>query len=77
MTVTWTIRNAAGQTVNTHLTDAALPAGTHAWKFTGRSTDGTMLPRGRYTSVVTATDGTLTATQTVRVRPRRLPPQAE
>ena len=64
MTVTWTIRNAAGQTVNTHLTDAALPAGTHAWKFTGLSTEGTMLPRGRYTSQVTATDGTLSATQT-------------
>jgi flagellar hook assembly protein FlgD len=64
MAVTWTIRNAAGQTVNAHLTDAALPAGTHAWKFTGLTTDGTMLPRGRYTSHVTATDGTLTATQT-------------
>jgi flagellar hook assembly protein FlgD len=64
MTVTWTIRNAAGETVNAHLTDAALPAGTHAWKFTGLTTAGTMLPRGRYTSHVTATDGTLTATQT-------------
>jgi flagellar hook assembly protein FlgD len=64
MTVTWTIHNAAGQTVNTQMTDAALPAGTHAWKFTGLTTEGTMLPRGRYTSHVTATDGTLSATQT-------------
>ncbi len=64
MTVTWTIRNAAGETVNAHLADAVLPAGTHAWKFTGLATDGTMLPRGRYTSHVTATDGTLSATQT-------------
>jgi hypothetical protein len=64
MTVTWTIRNAAGETVNTHLTDTALPAGTHAWKYTGLTTDGALLPRGQYTSRVTATDGTLTATQT-------------
>ena len=65
MTVTWTIRNSAGETVNAHLTDAALPAGTQGWKFTGLTTDGAMLPRGQYTSQVTATDGTLTATQTV------------
>jgi flagellar hook assembly protein FlgD len=65
MTVTWTIRNAAGETVNTHLTDAALPAGTQAWKFTGLTTDGAMLPRGQYTSHVTATDGTLSAAQAV------------
>jgi flagellar hook assembly protein FlgD len=65
MTVTWTIRNAAGETVATHLTDAALPAGTQSWRFSGLTTDGAMLPRGPYTSRVTATDGTLTATQTV------------
>ena len=43
----------------------ALAAGSYAWWFNGRAADGTMLPRGRYTSSVTATDGTLTATQTV------------
>jgi flagellar hook assembly protein FlgD len=65
MTVTWTIRNAAGQVVDTHLADAALPAGAQSWSFYGKTPDGAMLPRGRYTSVVTATDGTLTATQSV------------
>jgi hypothetical protein len=65
MTVTWTIRNPTGEIVNTHLTAAALPAGTQAWSFTGLTTDGVMLPRGTYTSSVTATDGMLSATQTV------------
>ena len=65
MTVTWTIRNAAGQVVDTHLADAALPAGAQSWSFYGKTADGTMLPRGRYTSFVTATDGTLSATQSV------------
>jgi flagellar hook assembly protein FlgD len=65
MTVDWTVVNAAGQVVATKLNDAALPAGTQSWVFRGLATDGTMLPRGWYTSVVTATDGTLVATQTV------------
>jgi len=65
MTVSWTIRNAAGQVVDTHLADAALPAGPQSWSFSGKTADGTMLPRGRYTSVVTASDGTLSATQSV------------
>jgi len=65
MTVSWTIRNGAGQVVDTHLADAALPAGPQSWSFSGKTADGTMLPRGRYTSVVTASDGTLSATQSV------------
>ena len=66
MTVTWTVQNAAGETVATRLVDTAMPAGTSSWMFYGRRTsDGSVLPRGRYVSVVTATDGTLTATQTV------------
>jgi flagellar hook assembly protein FlgD len=65
MTVDWTIFNGAGQVVVTRLAAAALPAGTQSWVFRGLATDGTMLPRGRYTSVVTATDGTLVATQTI------------
>ena len=67
MTVTWTLRDAAGRIVVTHLSDVALPAGTRTWWFTGRRPDGTMLPRGRYFAVVTASDGTLTATQSVAV----------
>ena len=65
MTVTWTVRNGAGQVVRTRIADTALPAGTQSWTFNGRADDGTMLPRGRYYSYVTATDGTLTATQSV------------
>jgi flagellar hook assembly protein FlgD len=65
MTVTWTIRNAAGAIVATRVANAVRPAGYQGWNFTGRRADGSMLPRGRYTSNVTATDGTLTATQGV------------
>jgi hypothetical protein len=75
MTVTWTLRDATGATVDTRLSEVALPAGTQSWWFDGTLPDttledgtlveGAMLPRGRYTSVVTATDGTLTATQVI------------
>jgi hypothetical protein len=64
MTVTWTLRNAAGATVITRLSGSVRPAGTYYWIFDGRLPSGTMLPRGRYTSQVTATGGTLSATQT-------------
>jgi flagellar hook assembly protein FlgD len=62
-TVTWTIRNAANQVVVTHLQSAALSAGSQSWTFDGRRADGTMLPGGGYTTVVTATDGAATITQ--------------
>jgi flagellar hook assembly protein FlgD len=64
-TVTWTIRNAAGAVVATLRDDDALPAGIQSRMFYGRRPDGTMLPTGRYTSHVTATDGTVTGTQAV------------
>ena len=64
MTVSWTVRNAAGATVVTRIAASVKPAGTYAWGFNGRRANGTMLPRGRYTSYVTATDGALSATQT-------------
>ncbi len=67
MTVTWTLRNSAGATVVTRLDGVAQAAGTSTWSFNGRDADGALLPRGRYTSVVSATDGTLTATQTTTV----------
>ena len=63
MTVTWTLRNAANQIVMTRLAAVALPAGTQTWTFSGRRSDGKMLPRGHYTSYVSATDGTLSAVQ--------------
>jgi hypothetical protein len=65
MTVTWTVKNSAGVRVTTRLNGVSLPAGTYGWWFRGFAGDGSMLPRGRYTSVVTATDGTLTASQDV------------
>ncbi len=67
MTVTWTLRNAAGATVLTRLDAVAQASGTSTWSFNGRDADGALLPRGRYTSVVSATDGTLSATQTTTV----------
>jgi flagellar hook assembly protein FlgD len=65
MTVTWTIRDSAGTPVVTRMAAVDLPAGTHGWWFNGRRADGTLLPRGRYTSNVVATDGVLTANQAV------------
>jgi flagellar hook assembly protein FlgD len=65
MTVTWAIRTAAGSVVRTAVSGAALGAGVHPWTFDGRGSDGAMLPRGRYLSYLTATDGTLTISQSV------------
>ena len=66
-TVTWTIRDAAGAVVATLLDGAALPAGMTARNWYGIGDGGAMLPVGRYRAVVSATDGTLTATQAVDV----------
>jgi flagellar hook assembly protein FlgD len=63
--VTWTIRNAKGDVVDTRYADAALEAGTHSLTYDGRTVDGVLLPKGKYTSHVSATDGDLTASQTV------------
>ena len=65
MTVTWTLRDAAGTIVDTHLAGVQVPAGTQRWTFDGHTSAGAMLPVGRYTSYVHATDGALTATQSV------------
>lgn len=65
MTLSWSIRDAGGSAVATHFDAVALPAGRQSWTFDGRGPDGAMLPRGAYTSTVVATDGTLTATQSV------------
>ena len=65
MVVTWTLRNAANEVVETHLDSVALPAGTQTWTFDGRRSDGTMLPPGRYTSRVEVTDGTVIASEAV------------
>lgn len=65
MKVTWTLRNSAGATVITRLNGSNKAAGPWTWVFDGKAPDGTMLPRGRYTSYVLATDGTYTVTQSV------------
>ena len=62
-TVTWTIRDAANQVVVTHLADAPLAAGTQTWVWNGRNDSGTLLPRGTYRSVVSASDGAYTISQ--------------
>ena len=66
-TVTWTIRDAANRVVVTHLADAAVGAGTTSWVWNGRNADGAMLPRGMYTSFVSASDGVRTMSQSVKV----------
>jgi flagellar hook assembly protein FlgD len=66
-TVTWTIRNAAGQVVVTRLADAAVEAGTQTWVWDGRNAEGVRLPLGVYTSYVTASDGTDTISQSAKV----------
>ena len=65
MTVTWTIRNAAGAVVETRMAAEARAAGYDEPGLRWPALDGTMLPPGRYTSFVSATDGTLTASQAV------------
>ena len=64
-TVTWTIRNAAGDVVETRMADEVRDAGTHSFTFNGRTQDGVLLPAGKYTSHVTATDGDFTVSQGV------------
>jgi len=60
-----TLRDATNTTVITRLPTGVRPAGSYGWTFNGRLPDGTMLPRGKYTSYVKATDGTLTVAQAV------------
>jgi flagellar hook assembly protein FlgD len=64
-TVTWTIRNANGDVVDTRFADAAFEAGTHSLTYNGRTIDGVLLPAGKYTSHVTATDGDISTSQSV------------
>ena len=61
-TVTWTIRDAAGATVLTKYAARLLPSGRYTFDWDGRLADGTMAPVGRYTSWVSATNGSLSAT---------------
>jgi hypothetical protein len=64
-TVSWTIRDAAGTVVATIADSEAMAAGAVGRTFYGKRPDGSMLPTGRYTSYVNATDGTVTWSQVV------------
>ena len=67
-TVTWTVVDAAGSPVRTIMTDQPLGAGPQAWAWDGRDDAGAYVPRGVYTTVVRATDGTLVAIGRASVR---------
>ena len=62
-TVTWTIRNTSGAIVATLLDGVGLPAGVTARNYYGTAASGALLPPGRYTSYVAATDAAVAATQ--------------
>jgi flagellar hook assembly protein FlgD len=64
-TVTWTIVDGSGAVVATLLDAQSTGAGPWTRAYDGRRTDGTRLTTGTYTSVVTAYDGTATASQAV------------
>ena len=66
-TVSWSVRNAAGDVVRTIHAEEALGAGTHVFTWDGRDDNGATVPRGTYRSVVSATDGALGATQALSV----------
>jgi flagellar hook assembly protein FlgD len=67
-TVTWAVRDAAGQVVYTRLRDAALAAGSYAFNWSGRNQAGAYVPRGVYTSTVEATNGVLASVTRASVR---------
>jgi flagellar hook assembly protein FlgD len=64
-TVSWTIVDDQGTVVRTLKTEQALAAGTYTFAWNGRSDAGSYVPRGRYRSVVAATNGTQSSTQSV------------
>jgi hypothetical protein len=66
-TVTWTVVDAAGGVVRTLMTDAELGAGSYAQTWDGRNDAGAFVPRGRYRTYVTASNGTQRTTQAVSV----------
>jgi flagellar hook assembly protein FlgD len=66
-TVSWKVVNAAGQEVLRPMPDGALAAGTYSFTWNGLNSAGAMVPVGRYTSVVSATDGSLGATLTAPI----------
>jgi flagellar hook assembly protein FlgD len=66
-TVTWELVGPAGAVVATRHDHLAVAPGSYRWTWDGRLPSGAWAPVGTYTSRVTATDGTLTATESVAV----------
>ena len=66
-TVTSKIVDAAGNEVLRPWSDGPLAAGTYSFIWNGLNAAGAMVPVGRYTSVVSATDGSLGATLTAPI----------
>ena len=66
-TVSWTVQSTAGTVVRTIKSAEALAAGAYAFTWNGRNDAGAVVPRGTYRTVVTATDGTYSATQKATV----------
>ncbi|MEA2537643.1 MAG: hypothetical protein QOF11_1877 [Chloroflexota bacterium] len=60
--VSGVIRNEAGDVVLTMYDGLSMAAGSHAFVWNGRLTDGSMAARGSYTAAISATDGQLAIT---------------
>lgn len=63
-TVSWTVSDAAGRTIVTHLAGASLAPSSYAFAWNGRDASGAIVPSGTYYSNVVATNGA----QTLRTR---------
>jgi flagellar hook assembly protein FlgD len=66
-TVTVRVLDARGNVVRSPIKAKALPAGAGSWTWSGKTDAGIWAPHGTYRVVVTATNGTQAATQTVTV----------
>jgi len=62
-TVLEVVTDGAGHTVYTRYADTALAAGTYPWAWNGKTAAGAFVARGAYTVTVSATDGTLSSSQ--------------
>ncbi len=66
-TVTWTIVDKTGHVVRSVLADKSLAAGTHTFRWDGRSDGGSYVRSGTYWSVVQATNGTQGVTEKAKI----------
>ena len=65
--VTVRVLDASGTVVRAPMTGRALPAGAGSWTWSGKTDAGAWAPRGTYRIVVTATNGTQSASQAATV----------